>query len=233
VVVADTLKACRSMVRAAANFPGLEVIGPVGAIEALMSCERRTPQVVLVDAEIREIPHRELIALLHGRAPSAGLPILVFGPNDGDAARTTPRARPQRFSMSVRPLRRPVMGRRRSGRMLCVTYDGQHLHADFDHIHVIIDDENVDLTRQELRLLQYLVSFGGDRVITRRELLAQVWDGQTGDVSRTVDTHVQRLRMKLPAATVQIQTVNHLGYRFVDRSPMPASRTAGLPGRNK
>jgi len=76
-----------------------------------------------------------------------------------------------------------------------------------------VDGQEVSLTALEFRLLTTLMGRRG-RVQTRDTLLEDVWD-MSGDVTtRTVDTHVKRLRQKLGSAGVYIETLRGVGYRF-------------------
>jgi two-component system phosphate regulon response regulator PhoB len=73
--------------------------------------------------------------------------------------------------------------------------------------------KEISLTATEFRLLQVLLERRG-RVQTRASLLADVW-GYAEDVdSRTVDTHIRRLRRKLGAEADRIETVIGVGYRL-------------------
>jgi len=79
-----------------------------------------------------------------------------------------------------------------------------------------IGDESLDLTALEFKLLTTFVRRKG-RAQTRDVLLSDVW-GITADVkTRTVDTHVKRLREKLGPAGAYIETVRGVGYRFRDQ----------------
>ncbi|MFQ5481987.1 MAG: helix-turn-helix domain-containing protein, partial [Nitrospinaceae bacterium] len=75
------------------------------------------------------------------------------------------------------------------------------------------EDEPVNLTVTEFRLLASLVENPG-RVKTREALLDEIWEHADGVFSRTVDTHIQRLRNKLNKAGRYIETVRGVGYRF-------------------
>ena len=78
------------------------------------------------------------------------------------------------------------------------------------------DGERIELAPRELDLLFAMVR-NRDRVVSRQQLLSEVW-GHTGEViTRTVDTHVAELRRKLeenPSLPRYIQTVRKVGYRF-------------------
>ena len=76
-----------------------------------------------------------------------------------------------------------------------------------------VDGHPVSLTALEFRLLHALMSRRG-RVQSREKLLEDVWEYQAGVSSRTVDTHVTRLREKLQSAGSLIETVRGVGYRF-------------------
>ena len=76
-----------------------------------------------------------------------------------------------------------------------------------------IDDEETALTALEFKLLVTFLSRRG-RVQSRERLLDDVWGYGVGVTTRTVDTHVKRLREKLGPAGGYIETVRGVGYRF-------------------
>jgi two-component system, OmpR family, phosphate regulon response regulator PhoB len=80
---------------------------------------------------------------------------------------------------------------------------------------VWVDESEVILTALEFRLLDTLLARRG-RVQDRERLLADVWDIHADVTTRTVDTHVKRLREKLGAAGDYIETLRGVGYRFTD-----------------
>ena len=89
------------------------------------------------------------------------------------------------------------------------------LRVDRDAHRVWVEEQEVTLTALELRLLSTLLERRG-RVQSRPALLDDVW-GMSGEVTtRTVDTHVKRLREKLGEAGMYIETVRGVGYRFAD-----------------
>lgn len=82
---------------------------------------------------------------------------------------------------------------------------------------VELDGRPVELTRKEFEVLHLLVSRPA-AVVSRRELLAQVWAGEPVASGRTVDTHVSSLRAKLGHGS-WIVTVRGVGYRLGDDAP--------------
>ena len=78
---------------------------------------------------------------------------------------------------------------------------------------VIADGKNIILTALEFKLLKHLLKRKG-RVQTRDQLLGDVWGYSTEVTTRTVDTHIKRLREKLGKPGDLIQTIRGVGYRF-------------------
>jgi two-component system phosphate regulon response regulator PhoB len=83
---------------------------------------------------------------------------------------------------------------------------------------VFVKDSEVPLTALEFRLLVTFMS-SRERVLSREQLLREVWGIRAHADTRTVDTSVKRLRQKLGAAAPAIETVRSVGYRFLDGSP--------------
>jgi len=88
------------------------------------------------------------------------------------------------------------------------------LRIDEDGHRIWVEGEEVELTLLEFRLLVTLFEHR-DRVQTRGSLLDSVWGMDVSITTRTVDTHVKRLRDKLRRAGDYIETVRGIGYRFV------------------
>ena len=86
---------------------------------------------------------------------------------------------------------------------------------DEDLHQLTVDGKNVPLTATEFRLLKLLMERKG-RVQTRDHLLVNVWHYDTDIETRTVDTHVRRVREKLGQYAHMIETVRGVGYRAVD-----------------
>jgi two-component system, OmpR family, alkaline phosphatase synthesis response regulator PhoP len=90
------------------------------------------------------------------------------------------------------------------------------VEIDFERAEAYKRGERLNITAKEMELLRYLVD-NRDRVISREEILRNVWQYTSDITSRTVDVHVAWLRQKLERNTHQpqfIQTVRTKGYRF-------------------
>jgi two-component system, OmpR family, alkaline phosphatase synthesis response regulator PhoP len=93
-------------------------------------------------------------------------------------------------------------------------YEDGRLTIDFADVRASCDGANVKLTNKEFLLLSALAKKRG-RVVTRQQLLDQVWGYSYYGDARTLDVHIRRLRQKLGACGDCIETVVGVGYRFV------------------
>jgi len=104
----------------------------------------------------------------------------------------------KRFSLREEPAKRLILG---------------DLVIDWDRHQVRVAGEEIGLTHTEFKLLTTLAGRKG-RVQTRDRLLADVWNYDPDIDSRTVDTHIKRLRSKLGKWGEAVETVRGVGYRF-------------------
>lgn len=95
---------------------------------------------------------------------------------------------------------------------------------DGERHEVSVSGQPVELTATEFKLLRLLMERRG-RVQTREHLLINVWNYETEIETRTVDTHVRRLREKLGAEADWIETIRGVGYRFAERRSTESADT--------
>ena len=89
------------------------------------------------------------------------------------------------------------------------------INLDVEHHSVRVHGKAVELTATEFRLLRLLMQECG-KVQTRETLLKRVWNYENGIETRTVDTHMRRLREKLGEEGSGLETVRGVGYRMVE-----------------
>lgn len=110
----------------------------------------------------------------------------------------------------------------------------RNLRVDEAAHRVFVDDAEVHVSALEMRILVYLFHSPG-HMRTRRELLTEVWGYHPDVESRTVDTHIKRLRDKLGGASDLLETVRGVGFRLADAtsSDETAEERAGTAMSNK
>ena len=89
----------------------------------------------------------------------------------------------------------------------------QDLKIDTDKHKVYLTDKKISLTSKEFKLLKHLLS-KADKVQTRDNLLQKVWGYDSDVTTRTVDTHIKRLRSKIAKYGDKIETIRGEGYIF-------------------
>lgn len=178
------------------------------------------PDLILLDLMLPDFPGTEVCRRLKADERTKDVPIIVV------SARTDEIDRVVAFEIgaddyvmkpfSVRELLLRVRGilRHRSSSRSPVDADFRagRLRISGSAHRVWLDDDEVELTPLEFKLLINLARHEG-RVWTRDRLLQEVWGGLKV-TSRTIDTHVRRLREKLGEAGSCVQTVRGVGYRF-------------------
>ncbi len=92
----------------------------------------------------------------------------------------------------------------------------EKLKVDIPRHKVFIDKKEKELTQMEFKLLTTLMQRKG-KVQTRDRLLDDVWDIAAEVTTRTIDTHIKRLRQKLGKMGKLIETVRGIGYRFSEK----------------
>jgi two-component system phosphate regulon response regulator PhoB len=188
------------------------------------------PDLVLLDLMLPDMSGKDVCRQLKASDKTASIPIMIVTARGEEVDRivgfelgaddyvTKP------FSIRELILRIQVVLRRagpsQSGAASHETRDFGLLHIDLDAHRVSVAGEHIPLTALEFRLLNTFLERRG-RAQSRSSLLEDVW-GMHGDSNtRTVDTHVKRLRQKLGGAGQYIETLHGVGYRFADRPPDP------------
>ena len=193
---------------------------------AIKAVTRETPDLIVLDLNLPVLSGVEVCRILRARPNTAHTPIIMLTARSSEADRVagfdvgaddyvTKPFSPRELAARVRAVIRRGRPQTNGQPAAPTVYQGRHLLADFDAVHVTVDGEAVRLTRREFELLKYLVE-NKSRVITRDRLLERVWGYDRDIETRSVDVHVGRLRAKLKAAGTQIETVVGLGYRFVE-----------------
>jgi two-component system, OmpR family, alkaline phosphatase synthesis response regulator PhoP len=188
---------------------------------ALDSFLAAPPAVVILDLRLPKLSGNELCKEIKAQAPT--LPIVVLSATSdvsdkvlllelGADDYVTKPFSPRELLARVRAALRHTS---RTAAVNLVSFDG--ITIDFKKMEVKRDGNVVGLTAQEFKTLQFLVQ-NADRVISRDELLNEVWGYQNYPSTRTVDNHILKLRQKLerdPASPVHFRTVHGMGYKFI------------------
>ncbi len=187
---------------------------------ALKEARERPPDLVLLDRMLPDLDGAEVCRQLKARSHTRHLPVVML------TARADENDRVMGFELgaddyitkpfSVRELVlriRAVLRRASVDLSSTAPLVVGALELELASHRCLVAGVETALTALEFRLLEYLMRRAG-RVQTRASLLEEVW-GITSEIeTRTVDTHMMRLREKLGPARVQLETVRGVGYRL-------------------
>jgi len=201
---------------------GFEVVSAGDGAEALKKAREQTPALVILDLMLPEVDGLEVCKILRRHPATAAIPIImltakaseidrVLGLELGADDYVTKPFSPRELVLRVKALLR-------RGATVEKKEDVLHLGElviDIPRHSVIAQGKPVDLTATEFKLLTTLAQRRG-RVQSREQLLQDVWEYDSLIDTRTVDTHMRRLREKLGKAARHLDTVRGVGYRFVD-----------------
>ena len=204
---------------------GYRVRSAAGGQEALAAIAADKPDIIILDLMLPGFSGYEVLHEMRRRPEMSEVPVVVLTARRDEADRVqglemgaddyvtkpfSPRELILRVGAVLRRAQSPALagGAR--------TLRGGPITIDLNALQVLVRDEEIELTPTEYRLLVALLERRG-RVQSRQQLLENAWDIHARIETRTVDMHVQRLRMKLGAAGDLIETVRGFGYRFKGR----------------
>lgn len=179
------------------------------------------PSLVLLDLKLPQMPGREVCREIRKTAPS--LPIIILSATTDEVDKVllleigaddyiTKPFSPKELLARVRTsLRRQHRG------AALEQYDFSDVSVDFAKMELKRAGNPVEMTPQEFKIVKYFAQHP-ERVISRDELLNEVWGYDCYPSTRTVDNHILKLRQKLevdPERPVHFRTVHGVGYKFV------------------
>jgi DNA-binding response OmpR family regulator len=199
---------------------GLSVLMAASGKDALRLARTLQPQLILLDLMLPELDGLEVCKLLRQDPNTRSIPIIMLTARAAEIDRvlglelgaddyiTKP------FSVRELVLRvKKLLNRQPARQSNAGQFHFGGLHIDTARHRAAFRERVLDLTLTEFKLAAILAERRG-RVQSREQLLRDVW-GYTNMIdTRTVDTHMRRLRAKLGPAAKLLDTVRGVGYRF-------------------
>ncbi len=224
ILVVDDEEDIRNLVAINLRREGFRVITAETGEQALELAREKAPALVLLDLMLPDIQGTEVCRKLRQDPKLRKLPIIMLTAMDQETDRVvgfevgaddyvTKPFSVRELVLRVRAILRRVP-RPEDEREPNEVLDTGPVRIDVSAHRVWVQDEELALTSTEFKLLVTLVRRAG-RVQSRGRLLQDVWDMPPDLNTRTVDTHVKRLREKLRGASEMVETVRGVGYRFV------------------
>lgn len=222
ILVVDDEPDAIELIRFNLKASGYEVLTAEDGEEALAKARKFSPDMILLDVMLPEIDGLEVCKILRRDPATASLPIImltakaseidrVLGLEFGADDYVTKPFSPRELMLRVRNL----LKRKESSKEEVERFQVRDIELDVAKYEVKIMGQPIDLTPTEFKLLQILMERKG-RVQSRDRLLQDVWGYDQLIDTRTVDTHVRRLREKMGEAADYVTTVRGVGYRLME-----------------
>jgi two-component system phosphate regulon response regulator PhoB len=223
VLVVDDEKDLRSLLDFNLKQAGYRTVHAATGQEALSRAASHNPDLILLDLNLPDLPGTEVCKRLKSDPGTHRIPVIMLTARTGETDRIAGFelgaddyvAKP--FSVRELILRLEVARRRLSGKAEGGSSPrflrAGNIEMDLEAFITRVDGEELPLALLEFRLLAFLIE-GQGRVRTREELLRHVWSYPPDSDTRTIETHIKRLRAKLGNAGELIETVRSVGYRI-------------------
>jgi two-component system phosphate regulon response regulator PhoB len=186
---------------------------------ALAKAREQLPNLVLLDLMLPDIAGNEVARMLRALPEARGLPIIIVTAKGEEADRVRGLelgaddyvVKP--FSVKELLLRVKAVLRRRDEPAAASKLQSGQIALDEERHEVKVRGTAVVLTALEFKLLRTFLERPG-RVQTRETLLSDVWGIDADVTTRTVDTHIKRLREKLGVEGDALETIRGVGYKL-------------------
>jgi len=207
------------------EFEGYEVWTASDGIAGLERAREKKPELVILDIMLPKLSGLEVCKTLRGEGFDAPIIMLtargqeidkVVGLELGADDYVTKPFSIRELLARVRAILRRTDGTRRR----LARYSFSDLELDFEVYQATKGGQPLDLSPREFELLRYLIERKGETV-SRDKLLQDVWGYESYPSTRTVDTHIAKLRAKIGDSGSEpryILTIHGVGYKFVDPS---------------
>jgi DNA-binding response OmpR family regulator len=221
ILVIEDDRATRKALQQLFEPEGYSVDAAQNGAEGLAMFRASRPNFVILDLAMPQMNGRDVCRQL--RKESEDIPVLVLTGSSDEVSRVT------LLEMGADDyVTKPFSPRELLARVRAVlrrtrrTAEVEHLYfddvsIDFGKMEAFRGTRLVSLTPQEFKLLKYFAQHP-QRVLSRDQLLSDVWGYNSYPSTRTVDSHILTLRQKLerdPGTPVHFVTVHHAGYKFV------------------
>ena len=227
ILIVEDEKDIRDLVQLHLEKAGFETLVAQDGQEAFRKIQKFHPRLVVLDLMLPEMDGKELAKLLKARDDTKEIPLIMLTAKTDEVDRIVgfeigaDDYIPKPFSPRELVLRvKAVLKRteKKSGRgegtsLRAAPLRIGDLEIDETNFQIRLKGKNVELTKTEFLLLVELVK-GKGRLQSREALLEKVWGFDSYGDSRTIDTHLSRLRQKLGKFGERIEAVRGVGYRF-------------------
>lgn len=222
ILVVDDEPDALELIRFNLENAGCQVATAGDGTEALRKVRSFAPDLMVLDWMLPELDGLEVCKMVRSEPSTAMLPIIMLTAKTAEIDRilgleigandyVTKPFSPRELLLRIKKQLQYKLEEEKPKRAL----QFGNVNVDIDEHRVTVGGKAISLTTIEFKLLVALLQRRG-RVQSREQLLKEVWEYDYGIDSRTVDTHMRRLRQKMGRSARLLDTVRGFGYRLVE-----------------
>ena len=220
VLIVDDESDVVDLLRYKLHGAGFKVLIADNGLRALHTAREQRPDLIVLDLMLPEMSGEDVCRELKKDPDTMAIPVLMLTAKGQPSERIagleigaddyiTKPFSPRELVLRAEAVLRRVRGGEQRGEQIEIS----GFTIDRANLEISLEGKTLELTTTEFKLLYLLLERRG-RVQSRETLLFDVWGYTNAIDTRTVDTHIRRLREKLGSQSARVETVRGEGYRF-------------------
>ena len=225
IVIVEDERDISNAVKTALTIEGFSVTQVFDGFNAVPTISKERPDIVLLDIMLPNVSGTEIIRDLKKIDSLKDIPIIFMTAKTGEIDQVVGYELGA-IDYVTKPFSMHVLIRRIKALLGALEFKDNNnnneiielgeLFINSEEFKVTVAGEEVIMTFKEFKLLQLLAA-NKNKVFTREELLSKVWKIDSALETRTVDTHIKKIRQKLKGYSHYIKTIHGLGYKLSDQ----------------
>lgn len=222
ILIVEDDKSISKLIKYNLEKEGYKCAASFDGENALKTLEGEKVALIILDIMLPGMDGLEVLRKIKGNKPLSSIPIIILTAKGEEVDKIVgfelgvddyivKPFSPRELILRIKAILKRLKPKEDEAELLTVS----SLKVDLPRHKVTVSKNDVELTNMEFNLLVTLMKRKG-RVQSREALLNDVWDIASEVTTRTIDTHVKRLREKLGKEGKLIETVRGIGYRLVD-----------------
>lgn len=216
ILVVDDDKHLRNVIKEYAEYEKFEVVEATNGIESIEAVKKNDFDIIVLDIMMPKIDGYQALKEIKS---IKDIPVIILSARDDEYDKL------YGFDLGIDDyLTKPFSPKELIARIKVIVSRTKEakvenkmffesLSLDLSSRKVTIDEKQVELTLREYDILAYLLKNKGT-VLSRKQLLDDIWGYETFSYDRTIDTHIKSIRKKIGKYSKNIKTVRGIGYKF-------------------
>lgn len=221
ILIAEDEKDIRNLIRGRLEKEGFHTLEAGDGQEAVSKTQQQQPDLIVLDLMMPKMSGLDVCKTLKGSDKTKHIPIVMLTAKSEEIDRIigfelgaddylTKPFSPRELILRIKAILKRLTPKGSPEKKVLKFGD---LTVDTTNYEAAIKNKPLTLTKTEFLILKHLLESGG-RVVTKESLTNKIWGFDSYGDSRTIDTHMAKLRKKIGKYANKIETIRGVGYRF-------------------